>query len=95
MTMATGHPKVTEAHIESLIVDEDYRIMGETLTVCSLTLRNGYTVVGTSACVYPENFDADVGRKIARGKATSKIWSLEGYLLAQRRHEASQDAGGV
>jgi hypothetical protein len=54
------------------------------LTFCVLTLRNGFTVTGESACVSPENFDAEIGRKIARGKAVDKVWMLEGYLLRER-----------
>lgn len=51
------------------------------LTICVLVLRNGFTVTGESACASPENFNAEVGRKIAREKAREKIWALEGYLL--------------
>ena len=62
------------------------------LTFCVLVLRNGFTVTGESACVSPENFDAAIGRKVARAKAIEKIWPLEGYLLKQRLHEASKPA---
>jgi hypothetical protein len=44
-------------------------------------LLNGFTVVGESACASPENFDADLGKKIARDDAKRKIWALEGYAL--------------
>ncbi len=54
------------------------------LTFCVLTLRNGFTVTGESACASPENFDADVGRKIARQNAVNKIWPLMGYALRSR-----------
>lgn len=54
------------------------------LTFCVLVLKNGYTVTGESACASPENFDKEMGRKIARQNAVSKIWPLEGYLLKQR-----------
>lgn len=54
------------------------------LTICVLVLRNGFTVTGESACASPENFDAEIGRKIARDNAVQKIWLLEGYLLKQR-----------
>jgi len=53
------------------------------LTFCVLVLRNGYTVTGESACASPENFDAEVGRKIARENAKQKIWPLMGYALKQ------------
>lgn len=57
------------------------------LTFCVLVLRNGFTVTGESACASPENFDAEIGRKIARQNAINKIWMLEGYLLKQRLSE--------
>ncbi|MBD2798300.1 hypothetical protein ID856_17565 [Xenorhabdus sp. 18] len=58
------------------------------LTFCVLALKNGFTVTGESACASPENFDADIGRKIARQNAFNKIWQLEGYLLKQKLHDA-------
>lgn len=51
------------------------------LTFCVLVLRNGFTVTGESACASPENFDAEIGRKIARSNAVQKIWPLMGYEL--------------
>lgn len=51
------------------------------LTFCVLVLRNGFTVTGESACASPENFDAEIGRKIARQNAEQKIWPLMGYEL--------------
>ena len=51
------------------------------LTFCVLVLRNGFTVTGESACASPENFDAELGRKIARQNAVSRIWPLMGYEL--------------
>lgn len=56
----------------------------ELLTFCVLVLRNGFTVTGESACASPENFDPEIGRKIARENAINKVWMLEGYLLKQR-----------
>lgn len=51
------------------------------LTFCVLVLRNGFTVTGESACASPENFDAEIGRKIARQNAVQKIWPLLGFRL--------------
>lgn len=56
------------------------------LTFCVLVLRNGFMVTGESACASPENFDAEIGRKIALGNAVEKIWALEGYLLKEKLH---------
>ncbi|QEL64764.1 hypothetical protein OTERR_12880 [Oryzomicrobium terrae] len=54
------------------------------LTFCVLVLKNGFTVTGESACASPDNFDAEMGRKIARENAINKVWSLMGYALKDR-----------
>ena len=57
------------------------------LTFCVLVLRNGFTVTGESACASPENFNAEIGRKIARQNAVAKVWPLLGFALRQKLHE--------
>ena len=59
------------------------------LTFCVLVMRNGFTVVGKSACASPENFDAELGRKIARQDAINQIWPLEGYRLRSELAKAA------
>jgi len=54
------------------------------LTFCVIVLRNGFTVTGESACASPENFDAELGRKIARQNAIGKVWPLMGYALKEK-----------
>ena len=54
------------------------------LTFCALVLKNGFTVTGESACASPENFDAEIGRNIARQNAVQKIWPLMGYELRSK-----------
>lgn len=54
------------------------------LTFCVLVLKNGFTVTGESACASPENFDAEIGKKIARQNAINKIWPLMGYELKSK-----------
>lgn len=73
-------PVAGDADLESL----------KLLTFCVLVLENGFIVTGESACASPENFDPEIGRKIARQNAVAKIWPLEGYLLKQRFNEAKQ-----
>lgn len=58
------------------------------LTFCVLVLKNGFTVTGESACASPENFNAELGRKIARENAINKVWPLMGYALKQKLSEA-------
>lgn len=78
-------PRLTPDKIDAVIVSEQYHVFpNTTLTVCALTLRNGYIVTGESAAASPENFDQAIGRKIARENARNKIWGLEGYLLREK-----------
>lgn len=78
-------PRLTPALIDQSIKSEAYHHFSDTTTtVCLLTLQNGYTVVGKSASASPENFNAELGRKIARDDARGQIWALEGYLLRER-----------
>jgi len=78
-------PRLTPDLIDAAIVSEQYHVFaGTTMTVCALSLRNGYIVTGESAAASPENFDQAIGRKIARDNARNKIWALEGYLLREK-----------
>ena len=54
------------------------------LTFCVLVLKNGFTVTGESACASPENFDPEIGRRIARDNAMQKVWPLMGYALKEK-----------
>lgn len=89
-------PRLNPQHIEDQIVGENWGRASDLfsgsptsdamkcLTICVLTLKNGYTVVGKSACASPENYDAELGGKIAREDARKQIWALEGYLLRSK-----------
>lgn len=59
------------------------------ITICILTLRNGFTVVGHSACASPENFNAEIGRKVAREAAIREVWPLMGYALRTQLAEGA------
>lgn len=78
-------PRLNPADIDNAIVGDAYYVFpGTTMTVCCLTLRNGFCVVGLSAAASPENFDEALGRTIAFRNARDQIWALEGYLLRER-----------
>lgn len=99
-------PADIEANIESTwyingatgVVPDDYQPpVGASsplnlLTICVLVLRNGFTVTGESACASQENFDAELGKKIARANAVSKVWPLMGYELKERLYQMQQPA---
>jgi hypothetical protein len=85
-------PRLNPQMIDDAIASEQYYVFpGTTLTVCALTLRNGYIVTGESAAASPESFDQAIGRKIARENARNKIWSLEGYLLREFLHQMTPE----
>lgn len=78
-------PRLTPELIDATIADKTFHVFdGSQLTVCCLTLQNGFTVTGESACLSPENFNQEIGEKVAFGNARDKIWALEGYLLKDK-----------
>jgi len=85
-------PKITITDIQANIRSEYFHMPppGGTITICVLTLQNGFTVVGESACASPENYDANIGKDLARANATNKIWPLMGYELKARLHRKEQ-----
>lgn len=81
-SMGLNAPRLKPEDIDAKIVSEQYHVFpGTTLTVCCLTLQNGFNVTGESASASPNNFNEGIGRQIARANAREKIWALEGYLL--------------
>lgn len=81
-------PRLSPDSLDAKITREIYHVFpGTTMTVCCLVLENGFCVIGDSAAASPENFDAEIGQKIARAEARDKIWQLEGYLLRERLHQ--------
>lgn len=81
--------RITVSDMQAKVKSSTYtRLPDSTTTVCQITLENGYTLVGTSACVEPANYNRAMGEQIAYDNAFEKLWDLEGYLLKQRRFEA-------
>lgn len=86
-------PRVTLESMEARIEEEEYlqptgRLRG--LTICVLTLDNGWILVGKSAPADVRNFDAEKGKTFARDDALRQLWPLEGYLLREKLHVRSQ-----
>lgn len=77
-----------EEKLESLVERIYYhRVPGTTVIICAITLKNGFTVVGDSACIDPENFDHSIGEQVAYNNAFEKIWQLEGYRIKSQLAE--------
>lgn len=88
-------PRVTPSMIEEKLAASQVKyVVSGTMTLCVITLPNGFNLVGESACVDPANFDEEIGRSIAYRNASQKLWPLEGYALAERMHSEKQ-AGPV
>ena len=82
---ATKAPRVTPADVADEIVSETYTVLPSgRVTVCELTLKNGFTVRGESAVVFIENFDVEIGRRVAKENATREVWQLLGYALRSK-----------
>ena len=87
--------KVTEEGIKAKISKVEYfQLPDSTVTICSITLNNGFSVRGESACVDPTIFDKDLGEKFAYKDAFDKIWQIEGYLLAEQLY-TQRITGGI
>jgi hypothetical protein len=89
-------PHLTPASIEAVVRHEQYiRVPDTTVTVCALTLANGYVVIGKSAAASPENYNEKIGQRVAREDALSQIWALEGYLLREQLAKGEQILRGA
>lgn len=78
-----------EEHYDAPVSEELKR-----LTICVLVLKNGFVVTGEASCVDPANYDAEIGKKVARKMAIDKVWMLEGYVLRQQVHAARANDDG-
>lgn len=82
-----GLLSVSDARVDGLIVGEAYhRFPGTQVTVCCLQLRNGFAVIGKSACLDPRAFDETIGRACAKADARRQIAELEAYRICDQQH---------
>lgn len=82
-------PRVTPADIESAIDQVEYHYSG-VLTICVVTMKNGFKVTGESACAHPDLYDQALGESLALTQAKNKLWPLLGYLLREKLYQAEQ-----
>jgi hypothetical protein len=84
MDTHNSYPKVTEEQMKKRISSVYFtRLPGGTTTICQITLDNGFTVIGDSACVSPETYIQTLGESIAYKSAFDKLWFLFGFLLKE------------
>jgi len=88
---------ITPQDIDATIKSIEYVKLGKKMTAAVVTLINGHEVVGLSGCVNPDNYDIEIGGRIALGKAKDQLWPLLGYELQERIYltskESSKDVG--
>ncbi len=59
------------------------------LSLCVLVMKNGFTIVGKSACASPDNFNAELGKKLAYEDAIRQLWPLMGFALRDKLSQSS------
>lgn len=78
-------PRLTPQSIDDAIIGKTFTVLpsGKCI-ICEITLKNGFTVRGESACVSKDNFNQEIGERISFENARNKVWELEGYALQER-----------
>ena len=79
--LRTKKPSISQKMVDDFIVAKEVSTLGDKVTVVRATLRNGFELVESSACVSPENYDEKLGAKICMEKIEEKVWFLLGFLL--------------
>lgn len=77
---------ITLEMVEDFIVRYEDVKMGEKNTVVMAVLRNGFTIVESSACVDPANYNHELGVQIAKKRIQDQVWKLLGFLLQTARY---------
>ena len=80
-------PRITEDFMEARIKETSFTRFSETVTICQITLDNGYSVRGESACVNPENYNQEIGERVAFDNAFNTLWPLFGFFLAESQYQ--------
>ena len=86
-----GNPRVTKKSIEGKIERIEYQRFG-IMTICFVTMRNGFISTGVTAPASPDNFDKEIGEHYAYENAFRPLWQLEGYLLREKLAGLAKDA---
>jgi hypothetical protein len=74
--------KLTIEKLQSLVKSTGYfNLEDTTTTICALETLSGFIIIGKSACLNIEDFDAEIGKKIAYDNAIEQLWELEGYYI--------------
>lgn len=80
-------PRMKKEYIESRVKDYEYIMVAPTVMLCQITLDNGFSVRGESACVNSKNFDQEIGEKLSFDNAFKQLWALFGFMLAENQFQ--------
>lgn len=80
-SLRTKEPSISKKMVEDFIVDYDIFTKHEKITIVIATLKNGFSITESSACVSPENYDEEIGAEICKEKIKDKVWTYLGFLL--------------
>lgn len=88
--------KLTIDDLLKKVVKTEYTTLNDgRTTICQITLQNGYTLIGTSACISVETYNQALGEKYAFDHAIEKLWELEGYLRKEDISRKEEEAKGL
>lgn len=68
----------------------DVKTIYDKVTVVTAKMPNGFTIVRSSACVDPANYDENLGAEICKKRIEDEIWQLEGYMLQEKLYRAGE-----
>ena len=72
---------IDQQMVKDFIASVDSMKSGDKTTIVRVTLKNGFEIVETSACVDKANYDQELGTKICMKRIEDKVWELLGFLL--------------
>jgi hypothetical protein len=64
--------------------------VGVKTTVALLTANNGFEIVGTSACVNPDDFNESIGQHFALVDALNELDGFIGFVRQQESFKAGE-----
>jgi hypothetical protein len=75
--------KVTGEQIDKLMDEATIgtQTILEKCTIVAVTLKNGFILIESSACVDVANYNEEIGKEICLNRIRNKLWELEGYKL--------------
>lgn len=79
--MLNGSNCVPAQYVKELMESakfQSYTFFGNT-TVLAAHFPNGFTIVESSGCIDPANYDLKVGKELCMGKIEDRLWQLLGW----------------